>query len=180
MRSIKLPLMGRQRPQSSCQMLGLRLLRVVRPRAAANLTEAAVSVESIGRVIKAKRVFILSLLLSGGLCPLINLTLPPCGSDAPDGAAPQRLPAAANTLFIRRGTPQRRSRQQNTRRKPCLRVRRGWTVPVHRHHQGLRPDTPRSDRHVHAAAVEVRRVKGSNAVELEKQTQQIRASPRGQ
>ena len=51
-------------------MLGLRLLRVVRPRAAANLTEAAVSVESIGRVIKAKRVFILSLLLSGGLCPL--------------------------------------------------------------------------------------------------------------
>ena len=62
MRSIKLPLMGRQRPQSSCQMLGLRLLRVVRPRAAANLTEAAVSVESIGRVIKAKRVFILSLL----------------------------------------------------------------------------------------------------------------------
>ena len=70
MRSIKLPLMGRQRPQSSCQMLGLRLLRVVRPRAAANLTEAAVSVESIGRVIKAKRVFILSLLLSGGLCPL--------------------------------------------------------------------------------------------------------------
>ena len=31
-------------------------------RAAANLTEAAVSVESIGRVIKAKRVFILSLL----------------------------------------------------------------------------------------------------------------------
>ena len=69
---------------------GASPLRVVRPRAAANLTEAAVSVESIGRVIKAKRVFILSLLLSGGLCPLINLTLPPCGSDAPRRAGSPR------------------------------------------------------------------------------------------
>ena len=43
--------------------------------------------------------------------------------------------------------------------------------------RGYAPIPLGSDRHVHAAAVEVRRVKGSNAVELEKQTQQIRASP---
>lgn len=144
MRSIKLPLMGRQRPQSSCQMLGLRLLRVVRPRAAANLTEAAVSVESIGRVIKAKRVFILSLLLSGGLCPLDKSNAAAMRQRrSPDGAGPpRRLPAAANTLFIRRGTPQRRSRQQNTRRKPCLRVRRGLDCSSPSSPSGATPPIP--------------------------------------
>ena len=144
MRSIKLPLMGRQRPQSSCQMLGLRLLRVVRPRAAANLTEAAVSVESIGRVIKAKRVFILSLLLSGGLCPLDKSNAAAMRQRrSPDGAGPpHRLPAAANTLFIRRATPQRRSRQQNTRRKPCLRVRQGLDCSSPSSPSGATPPIP--------------------------------------
>ena len=94
-------------PEASVILLdaGASPLRVVRPRAAANLTEAAVSVESIGRVIKAKRVFILSLLLSGGLCPLINLTLPPCGSDvsrrggslAPTGGSEYLVYQARNT-----------------------------------------------------------------------------------
>lgn len=105
MRSIKLPLMGRQRPQSSCQMLGLRLLRVVRPRAAANLTEAAVSVESIGRVIKAKRVFILSLLLSGGLCPLDKSSAAAARQRVhrtrlPLDRCPRSRAATANTVFF--------------------------------------------------------------------------------
>ena len=52
----------------------------------------------------------------------------------------------------------------------------GWTVSVHCHHQGLRPRYPLwSYRHVHAAAVEVRRVKRSNAVELEEQPKKVRA-----
>ena len=52
----------------------------------------------------------------------------------------------------------------------------GWTVSVHCHHQGLRPRYPLwSYRHVHTAAVEVRRVKRSNAVELEEQPKKVRA-----
>ena len=86
-------------------MLGLRLLRVVRPRAAANLTEAAVSVESIGRVIKAKRVFILSLLLSGGLCPLDKSSAAAARQRVhrtrlPLDRCPRSRAATANTVFF--------------------------------------------------------------------------------
>ena len=111
-----------------------------------------------------------------------NLTLPPCGSDAPRrGGVPrayrrQRIPCLSGAEHRSAGADSR-TREGNH----ACGYAGGWTVPVHRHHQGLRPRYPLgSDRHVHAAAVEVRRVKGSNAVELEKQTQQIRASPRGQ
>ena len=144
MRSIKLSLMGRQRPQSSCQMLGLRLLRVVRPRAAANLTEAAVSVESIGRVIKAKRVFILSLLLPGGLCPLDKSNAAAMRQRrSPDGAGPpRRLPAAANTLFIRRESAELLRFTTSPRRKPCLRVRRGLDCPSPSSPSGATPPIP--------------------------------------
>lgn len=129
---------------------------------------------------ETKREFILSLPSSVDYVLWINLAPPPCGSDAPPtergplaAYRRQRIPCLSDA-----NRPRCRGLQQAREETHACGYAGGWTESVHCHHQGLRPRYPLwSYRHVHAAAVEVRRVKSSNAVELEKQPQQIGASP---
>ena len=120
---------------------GASPLRVVRPRAAANLTEAAVSVESIGRVIKAKRVFILSLLLSGGLCPLdkSNAAAMRQRRSRRGGAPSPPTGGSEYLVYQARNTAAQEQTAEHAKETMLAGTPGGWTVPVHRHHQGLRP-----------------------------------------